>query len=113
MIKFAQQLSVNNLCIPFAGFDLVPNLYKGLISRYCNGKQARVWAEDPWWQGEERKRLCGSQIGLKTSVRSDKQTGILRNVTENLNQWPLSCLFQVSTSNLFPLVPTLCLWQAG
>lgn len=28
MIKFAQQQSVNNLHIPFVGFDLVPDLYR-------------------------------------------------------------------------------------
>lgn len=41
MIKFARQQSVNNLHIPFASFDLVPNFYKGLTSRYCNRKWAR------------------------------------------------------------------------
>ena len=36
----------------------------------------------PWWQGEERESPCGSQIGLRTSRKSDKQIGILRNLTK-------------------------------
>jgi hypothetical protein len=64
VIKFAPQQFVNNLHIPFSGFDLIPILYKGLTSRYYNGKQAEVWAGGHDGGGVGEKILCGSQIGL-------------------------------------------------
>ena len=47
------------------------------------------------WHGEERESPCGSQICLRTSRESDKQTGVLRNLTPKFNQ--LSSFFPFST----------------
>lgn len=101
MIKFAQQQSVNNLHIPFDGFDLVPHLYKRADFQVLRWKMSWVWVggQSGWEAGGGEGEPCGSQICLRTSRKSDKQTGILRNLTSKFNQLssflPFSTVYRV------------------
>lgn len=57
---------------------------------------------EPQWQGEERESLCGSQTGLESSMQSDRQTGILRNLKKKCEAVGLSlalfnCPLQISS----------------
>ena len=56
MIKFAQQQSVNNLHIPFAGFDLVSHFTKGRLPGIARENRP-VHGHGATWHGEERKSL--------------------------------------------------------
>lgn len=88
------------------GFDLVPNSYKWLTSRCCNGKYAGV-GQGPWWQGQERESLCGSQTGLR-NCKEKGWAGRHLKKSVGLSLTLFNCLLTISS-----LFATLCLWQVG